>query len=234
MIVIALLLVIATIALPLNTEYAFRTKVRVLALPMHQPIAGATVIKITLQAQPPIAMTTTTTITNTSAPLVLNNSNSSNVVNNKDSVADGLADEQEFNNYRTNPLANDTDRDRLSDGKEVIGWAWYIEEKRGCTISSATCHIHKTNPLNADTDEDGNDDYYEYSNFPSDPNNLDQDNDGLLDGIESGPNSKFAYYRDVIIKEIERIERSEEYISFSKIKTLFLLLYILLLLHPNE
>jgi hypothetical protein len=69
---------------------------------------------------------------------------------------------------RTNPLVND--RYRLPDCKEVIGWAWAIEEKRGCALSSSSiCHIHKTNPLNPNSDEDENDDYYEYTNFPSNP-----------------------------------------------------------------
>lgn len=187
MIITALLLVISTIAPSVNAEYMIPTKTTVLALPEHQPLAGAT-IKMSLQAQPLIVATTTTTTNTTSGSIALNNNNN-NSNNIKDSDADGLTDAQEVNNYRTNPYANDTDRDRLSDGKEVVGWAWSLEEKRGCTISSSTCHLHKTNPLNADTDEDGNDDYYEYSNFPSNPNNPDQDNDGLLDGVESGPNS---------------------------------------------
>ena len=41
------------------------------------------------------------------------------------------------------------------------------------------CVIHRTDPTKADTDGDGNDDYYEYSNFPSDPLNPDQDHDQL-------------------------------------------------------
>jgi hypothetical protein len=102
-----------------------------------------------------------------------------------------LSDDQEINNYRTNPLANDTDGDRLSDGKEVNGWVWALKEKTGCTPAVGCCRecIHRTNPLSPDTDGDGNDDYYEYSNFLSDPNNPDQDSDGLLDGLESGPNA---------------------------------------------
>jgi Bacterial Ig domain/Bacterial TSP3 repeat len=126
------------------------------------------------------------TTTTTAAAVTSSNISSSN--RKIDSDGDGLSDDQELNNYRTNPLVNDTDGDILSDGKEVNGWSWAIEEKRGCTPTSG-CHIHKTNPLNPDTDGDGNDDYYEYSNFPSDPNNPDQDNDGLLDGLEWGPHA---------------------------------------------
>jgi hypothetical protein len=119
---------------------------------------------------------------------------------NKDSDDDGLSDDQEINNYRTDPLNNDTDGDGLPDGKEVNGWAWAVEEKRGCT-STNVCHMHKTNPLNPDTDNDGNDDYYEYTNYPSDPTNPDQDNDGLLDGLESGPHA--IYYTSYLLADTD-------------------------------
>jgi Big-like domain-containing protein/thrombospondin type 3 repeat protein len=195
---IALLLIILTITQCPAMEYMIPTKVtKVFALSSDELTAGrsAIAVKMLVQAQPPTPIGAAVT---TSELIGLNNSNNSNnslIVNgNKDSDGDGLSDVQEVNTYRTNPLSNDTDGDKLSDGKEVIGWAWAVEEKSGCTSSSpssSVCHIHKTNPLNPDTDEDRNSDYYEYTNFPSDPNNPDQDNDGLLDGLESGPNSVY-------------------------------------------
>ena len=96
-----------------------------------------------------------------------------------DSDDDGLTDYQESEIYHTNPLNQDSDGDGLPDGKEIKGWAWEIEERRadgGCMIVNQ-CTSHKTNPMRADTDGDGNDDYFEYSNFPSDPLNPDQDHE---------------------------------------------------------
>jgi hypothetical protein len=111
-----------------------------------------------------------------------------------DSDADGLTDIQEIELFRTNINKSDSDIDGLSDGKEVNGWFWFVEEQRGCINATLTitCHVHKTNPLSPDTDGDRNSDYYEYVTFGSDPIDPDQDKDGLLDGLESGPN---AFYR---------------------------------------
>jgi len=58
-----------------------------------------------------------------------------------DTDGDGLSDEEELNNYRTNPLLIDTDNDGLSDYDEV--------------------HIHGTDPNKADTDGDGIKDFAE-------------------------------------------------------------------------
>lgn len=107
-----------------------------------------------------------------------------------DSDGDGLADIREIDTFRTNVNKSDSDNDQLSDGKEVNGWLWFVEEQRGCINATITlgCHVHKTNPLSPDTDGDRNSDYYEYNTFGSNPIDPDQDDDGLLDGIESGPN----------------------------------------------
>jgi hypothetical protein len=97
------------------------------------------------------------------------------------------------NDSHSNSNANDdSDGDRLLDGKEVNGWVWRIEEQKGCSsIGSphSTCNFHRTNPRNPDTDADRNSDFYEYLTFRSDPNDPDQDDDGLLDGLESGPDA---------------------------------------------
>jgi hypothetical protein len=107
-----------------------------------------------------------------------------------DSDRNGLTDIQEIDTFRTNINKSDSDKDQLSDGKEVNGWLWFVEEQRGCVNATRTitCHVHKTNPLSPDTDGDRNSDYYEYINFGSKPIDPDQDKDGLLDGLESGPN----------------------------------------------
>lgn len=206
---IALLLIILTVTQCRAVEYMIPIKItKVITVFTDELVVGRSVAaaKMLAQAQTatPIVEATATKPAATSSELsadpnnnsrnnISNNNNNNQIINGtKDSDDDGLTDVQEVNTYRTNPLSNDTDGDKLSDGKEILGWAWAVEEKRGCTSSSplsGVCHIHKTNPLNPDTDEDRNSDYYEYTNFPSDPNNPDQDNDGLLDGLESGPNS---------------------------------------------
>jgi Bacterial Ig domain len=110
-----------------------------------------------------------------------------------DSDRDGLTDIEEIDTFRTNINTSDSDKDRLSDGKEVNGWFWFVEERRGCINATLTitCHVHKTNPLSPDTDGDRNSDYYEYITFGSDPTDPDQDKDGILDGLESGPNALY-------------------------------------------
>ena len=75
---------------------------------------------------------------------------------------DGLTNVDEYINS-TNPLYEDTDKDKLCDGEEV---SFYF-----------------TNPLVMDTDSDGLDDYDEVL-FNSDPNNYDSDGNGIPDGAE--------------------------------------------------
>ena len=159
------------------------------------PIKTTSAVSVHTKTEEAVAAKSNTTDSPASSPILGTISNGS-----KDSDGDGLSDDQEINNYRTNPLLNDTDGDKLSDGKEVNGWTWAIDEKRGCT-STNLCHIHKTNPLNPDTDSDGNDDYYEYTHYPSDPNNPDQDNDGLLDGLELGPHA--VYYTSYLLVDTD-------------------------------
>jgi hypothetical protein len=117
-----------------------------------------------------------------------------------DSDGDALTDYEETKYYGTDPFNQDTDGDGLGDGNEIKGWVWKIEESRtdnSCMTLVDQCVIHKTDPTRADTDGDGNDDYFEYSNFPSDPSNPDQDHDQLLDGLESG-SSREVYHTSYI------------------------------------
>lgn len=121
-----------------------------------------------------------------------------------DSDGDGLTDIQEKETFRTNINKSDSDIDGLSDGKEVNGWFWFVEEQRGCINATLTitCQIHKTNPLSPDTDGDRNSDYYEYKSFGSYPTNPDQDQDDILDGLESGPNA--IYHTSFLVADTDK------------------------------
>ena len=70
-----------------------------------------------------------------------------------------------MNLHGTDPRAEDSDDDALSDGSEVTS--------------------HGTDPLNPDTDGDGSLDGYEVDAYGSDPNDPDSDDDGLGDGFEN-------------------------------------------------
>jgi len=90
----------------------------------------------------------------------------------QDTDNDGLTDYEEgFNEiFTTNPNSNDTDQDGLFDGEEL--------------------NEYFTNPLNVDTDNDTITDYEEihaydlYGRYPSDPNSADGDNDTMPDLYE--------------------------------------------------
>jgi len=83
---------------------------------------------------------------------------------NRDTDLDGLLDDNEVDNYSTDPYDNDTDDDYLLDGLEVLNYS--------------------TDPLNNDTDGDGLLDGLEVLNYSTDPLNNDTDGDGLHDGFE--------------------------------------------------
>jgi hypothetical protein len=131
------------------------------------------------------------------------NASETNKDKNKDSDGDGLTDLDEINIYKTAPKKADTDSDGINDGKEVNGWIWFLIEKQGfCDDLSNDvipegsnlknlCIVQKTNPLLIDTDRDGNNDFFEYNFLLANALDGDQDNDGLVDGLEVGPNSKY-------------------------------------------
>ncbi|MDP6742469.1 MAG: S8 family serine peptidase [Candidatus Thalassarchaeaceae archaeon] len=83
---------------------------------------------------------------------------------NRDTDLDGLLDDDEVDNYSTDPYDNDTDDDFLLDGLEVLNYS--------------------TDPLNPDSDGDGLLDGVEVLVNGTDPLNNDTDGDGLLDGFE--------------------------------------------------
>ena len=71
----------------------------------------------------------------------------------------------------TKPLKKDTDRDGLSDGREVNGVS-----KRWASCS--------TNPLRKDTDRDDLSDGAEIKKHRTNPCDWDTDNGGVSDGVE--------------------------------------------------
>ncbi len=81
-----------------------------------------------------------------------------------DTDGDGLADADERNKYRTDPVNPDTDGDGLRDGDEV--------------------RKYYTDPNNADTDGDGLADGVEVLKHKTNPLNPDTDGDGVKDGAE--------------------------------------------------
>lgn len=84
---------------------------------------------------------------------------------------DGVADRQELT-LGTDPRNNDSDNDDLLDGEEDIDHDGIYKPSEG-----------ESNPMKADTDEDGLTDGYEVR-YGTDPTNEDSDGDCINDGIE--------------------------------------------------
>jgi len=131
---------------------------------------------------------------------------------NQDSDFDGLNDYEEFHNYSTDPYDGDSDDDGLPDGNEVNfhssdplytdpdndqdGWYWFQD----CQDDDAEIFPLNIESLDKkdndcddqidedfyeiDSDDDGINDYDEYHNITTDPNDSDSDDDGLKDGYE--------------------------------------------------
>jgi hypothetical protein len=78
---------------------------------------------------------------------------------------------------------DDSDFDGLTNGFEISGWEISITDALGTHVFNVT-----SNPLLADTDSDGLDDYYEYMNGTN-PRDPDSDNDGVSDFDELGGSS---------------------------------------------
>ncbi len=122
---------------------------------------------------------------------------------NTDADNDGLTNVEEQNIYKTNSFDTDSDDDGLSDTQEVKGWIWYRVDSQGIcgdflkneskeqVIGQKLCIVQKTDPLSQDTDQDGNSDFFEYNFLGAIATDADQDKDGLVDGQENGPNSKY-------------------------------------------
>jgi hypothetical protein len=129
-----------------------------------------------------------------------------------DSDEDGLSDRDEIRVYKTDPLNADTDNDGFKDGEEVrigndpkgTGRLYALPGQSTSTpvtpeppaqplkeidtdkdnLSDEEERALKTDPLNADTDNDGLSDYDEVRYYKTNPLNSDSDGDGYFDGVE--------------------------------------------------
>lgn len=151
------------------------------ALALNWPLGGESLatptVRITVEALPTDAPAVTT------EPAPLNEP-----VTDKDSDGDGLTDEQETQNYNTDPANPDSDGDGLSDGQEVQNYSADPNnpDTDGDGLSDGQeVQNYSTDPNNPDSEGDGLTDGQEAQNYNTDPNNPDSDGDGLTDGQET-------------------------------------------------
>jgi hypothetical protein len=110
---------------------------------------------------------------------------------NPDCDADGLQDGDEVNTYGTDPLDGDSDDDGIPDGWEVdndfdpLDDADVDDDPDGDGLDNLEEYQNGTDPHDPDSDDDGLSDGDEVS-YGSDPLDVDSDDDGLLDGDEVG------------------------------------------------
>ena len=101
----------------------------------------------------------------------------------------------------TDPLRKDTDRDGLTDGKEVRGYA--IKQRVRTKKSSFVIGRTRSNPTRKDTDRDGLKDKVEvtgkankrFGRDRTDPTTCDTDRGGVRDGAEVRARSNPADWR---------------------------------------
>ncbi|MEF8872607.1 MAG: binary toxin-like calcium binding domain-containing protein, partial [Haloarculaceae archaeon] len=104
-----------------------------------------------------------------------------------DTDGDGLDDDEEFDEYGTDPTDADTDGDGVDDGAEVTEYRTdpNVEDTDGDGLADgAEVSEYGTDPTATDTDDDGLDDGEEVTDYTTDPTVADTDGDGLLDGEE--------------------------------------------------
>ncbi|MDB3936451.1 hypothetical protein N9383_07045, partial [Granulosicoccus sp.] len=103
-----------------------------------------------------------------------------------DTDDDGLSDEEEVQNYGTDPSSADTDEDGLEDGREIelSTDPLVADTDNDGLFDGEEVDKSDTNPLSSDTDEDGLADGEEVNRYGTDPLNSDSDGDGLSDGEE--------------------------------------------------
>lgn len=107
--------------------------------------------------------------------------------NNPDTDGDALRDGDEVYDYKTDPLNPDTDGDQLKDGAEVQHYKTdplNPDTDADALKDGEEVLSTKTDPLNPDTDADGLKDGEEVRNYKTDALNPDTDGDGLMDGDE--------------------------------------------------
>ena len=85
----------------------------------------------------------------------------------------------------TDPNDNDTDDDRIDDGVEIYGWQIIVNSQKEWIVS---------NPLIADTDDDGLNDYLEKNLYKTNTSQADTDGDSLTDFSEIHYIIKFGNY----------------------------------------
>ncbi len=100
-----------------------------------------------------------------------------------DSDGDGLSDAAEIGTG-TDPNDDDSDDDGLLDGQERCEVINDVDPTICDSVPSGLTWSD-TNPLSSDTDNDGLDDFSEFSGGITLPNDGDTDNDGLDDGTET-------------------------------------------------
>ncbi len=96
-----------------------------------------------------------------------------------DTDGDNITDYAELEIYKTDPKRNDTDGDGLLDNEEIFGFEF------PATNGSLGLHaIIFTDPLNSDSDGDLLPDGAEVHFYNRDPRNPDENNNGIVDGME--------------------------------------------------
>lgn len=106
---------------------------------------------------------------------------------NGDTDGDGLSDDFEimYTSETISPKLNDTDENGISDADQ---------DTDSDGLTNLEEQEYQTNPLNADSDQDGLTDWDEINTYETSPNNADMDEDGLSDEkeIHLGLNPKLA------------------------------------------
>ncbi len=118
-----------------------------------------------------------------------------------DSDGDGIPDSLEVLIFGTDPLNADTDGDGASDFDEIFlaitdplfGVGSGSLDSDGDGMFDDEEVFFGTDPLNADTDGDGLDDYSEALFYGTDPTRTDTDGDGVLDGVDEFPTNPFFF-----------------------------------------
>lgn len=112
-------------------------------------------------------------------------------IKNPDTDHDGLSDEQELNEYGTNPLKADTDDDGLPDRKEIqLGTDPLNPDTDHDGLTDGMEIKLGTNPLVADTDGDGLSDAWEVQ-IGTNPLKADMDDDYWRDNVDIAPTNPY-------------------------------------------
>ena len=114
--------------------------------------------------------------------------------NDPDTDGDGLGDQLELVDLKSSPLDTDTDDGGAADGQEADAGTDLLDPSDDMLLldpdgdgltSEEEEEVWGTDPLDADTDDDGLDDGVEAAG-PTSPNDADSDDDGVADGVELG------------------------------------------------